>query len=75
MSRFDNEFLARELFDTLAEAQALTEHHRLWYNNVRPHSALEYRTPAQFAIAFAQPSVASAAAQLRPSYTPSGFGH
>jgi transposase InsO family protein len=70
MSRFDNDFLARELFDTLAEAQVLTEHHRLWYNNVRPHSSLDYKTPAQFAIACTKPSVASAAAQLRPSYNP-----
>src|SRR5262249_51341331 len=51
MSRFDNDFLARQLFDTLAEAQALTEHHRLWYNHVRPHSSLGYKTPAQFTIA------------------------
>ena len=68
MSRFDDDFLSRELFDTLAEAQVLTEHHRVWYNNMRPHSSLEYKTPAQFAIACA--GVASAAAQLRPSYTP-----
>jgi transposase InsO family protein len=53
MSRFDADFLSRELFDTLAEAQVLTEHHRQWYNNVRPHSSLEYKTPAQYAIACA----------------------
>lgn len=72
-SRFRAEFLSRELFNTLLEAQVLTEKHRLWYNHVRPHSSLEYQTPAQFAIACAQPSVASAAAQLRPSYTPKGM--
>jgi hypothetical protein len=39
-----------ELFATLTEAQVLTEKHRLWYNHVRPHSAREYQTPAQYAI-------------------------
>jgi transposase InsO family protein len=72
-SRFRREFLSRELFNTLAEAQVLTEKHRLWYNHVRPHSSLEYQTPAQFAISCAQTSVACAAAQLRPSYTPQGM--
>ena len=73
-SRFRHEFLSRELFNTLVEAQVLTEKHRLWYNHVRPHSSLGYQTPAQFAIACAQTSVASAAAQLRPSSTPRGMG-
>jgi len=72
-SGFRRDFLSRELFNTLIEAQVLTEKHRLWYNHVRPHSSLDYQTPAQFAIACAQPSVASAAAQLRPSYTPKGM--
>lgn len=72
-SGFRREFLSRELFNTLLEAQVLTEKHRLWYNHVRPHSSLDYQTPAQFAIACVQTSVASAAAQLRPSYTPQGM--
>lgn len=69
-SRFRHEFLSRELFNTLVEAQVLTEKHRLWYDHVRPHSSLGYRTPAEFAISCANVSVASAAAQLQPSYTP-----
>ena len=73
-SRFRHEFLSRELFATLAEAQVLTEKHRLWYNHVRPHSSLEYQTPAQYAISCMQENVAFAAAQLRPSPTPEGFG-
>jgi putative transposase len=73
-SRFRHEFLARELFATLAEAQVLTEKHRLWYNHVRPHSSLGYQTPAQHAISCMETNVAFAAAQLRPSPTPAASG-
>ncbi len=48
-SRFRDELLNRELFETLAEAKVLTEDFRLEYNHRRPHSSLEYRTPAAFA--------------------------
>ena len=72
-SRFRHEFLSREIFASLIEAQVLTEKHRLWYNHVRPHSSLEYQTPAQYAIACMETNVAFAAAQLRPSPTPSGM--
>ena len=47
-SRFRDELLNRELFETLAEAKVLIEDFRLDYNHRRPHSALEYRTPAAF---------------------------
>lgn len=73
-SRFRHEFLSRELFASLAEAQMLTEKHRLWYNHVRPHSSLEYQRPAQFAITCMETTVAFAAAQLQPSPTPSASG-
>lgn len=72
-SRFRHEFLSRELFNTLVEVQVLTEKYRLWYDHVRPHSSLGYRTPAEFAISCANVNVASAAAQLQPSYTPGGM--
>ena len=72
-SRFRDEFLSRELFATLAEAQVLTEKHRRWYNHMRPHSSLEYQTPVQFAIACMEKNVAFAAAQLRPSTSPAGL--
>lgn len=72
-SRFRHEFLSRELFGTLIEAQVLSEKHRLWYNHVRPHSSLEYQTPAQFAISCMDPNVAYAAAQLQPSTSPGGM--
>jgi transposase InsO family protein len=48
-SRFREEFLDRESFRTLAEAQVLTERHRLRHNHERPHSSLGYQTPAEFA--------------------------
>lgn len=48
-SRFRDELLNREVFETLAEAKVLTEDYRLDYNHRRPHSALGYQTPAEFA--------------------------
>lgn len=43
------ECLERYLFDTLAAAQQLVEHWREEYNRHRPHSSLDYLTPAEFA--------------------------
>lgn len=48
-SRVRDEFLERETFGSLAEAQILAEAYRVWYNEHRPHSALKYLTPAAFA--------------------------
>ena len=44
-----DELLNRELFGNLSEAQVLVEQHRMAYNEERPHSALDYQTPAEFA--------------------------
>ena len=41
-----DELLAREIFDTLLEAQVLVERWRQHYNQMRPHSSLGYRPPA-----------------------------
>jgi transposase InsO family protein len=41
-----DELLDREVFSTLLEARTLIEDWRLHYNQVRPHSALNYRPPA-----------------------------
>jgi transposase InsO family protein len=41
-----DEFLNREVFDTLLEAQVLIERWRKEYNQIRPHSSLGYRPPA-----------------------------
>jgi putative transposase len=47
--KFRDECLQREWFQSLLEAQAIIETWRLHYNTQRPHSSLEYRTPAAFA--------------------------
>ena len=44
--KFRDEYLTGELFDTLKEAQILTERWRRHYNSIRPHSSLGYRPPA-----------------------------
>jgi transposase InsO family protein len=41
--KFRNEFLNRELLDTLLEAGVLTARWRRHYNEERPHSSLGYR--------------------------------
>ena len=48
-SRFRDEFLALEVFDNLAAAKRLTSAYRTNYNDHRPHSALDYQTPTEFA--------------------------
>jgi transposase InsO family protein len=48
-SRFRDEFLAMELFESLAEARAATKAFRDDYNTQRPHSSLGYLTPMEFA--------------------------
>ena len=50
--RLRDELLAVEAFSTLLEARVLVEDWRIEYNTVRPHSALGYRTPAQYARAW-----------------------
>jgi transposase InsO family protein len=47
--RFRDEFLNTELFTTAPEAQILAEHWRWEYNTLRPHSALQGRTPLEAA--------------------------
>jgi putative transposase len=48
-SRFRDEFLNIELFTTVGEAQALADRLRWEYNTLRPHSALQARTPLEAA--------------------------
>jgi transposase InsO family protein len=49
ISRLRDELLERELFVNLKEAQVLLEDYRDHYNQIRPHGALGYLTPAEFA--------------------------
>ena len=44
-----DECLNREVFRNGKEAQATVENWRQEYNNCRPHSSLDYLTPAEFA--------------------------
>jgi putative transposase len=45
-----DEFLNEHWFRTMAEARHLMEVWRQDYNNVRPHSSLNYRTPAEVSV-------------------------
>jgi putative transposase len=50
--RLRDELLAVEAFSSLLEAQVLVENWRIEYNTVRPHSALGYLTPTDYAKAW-----------------------
>lgn len=67
-SRFRDELLDRELFLGLADARWVVDRWRLDYNHHRPHSSLDYQTPAAFAArcAASAPERASATPQLSP---------
>jgi putative transposase len=60
ISRLGDELLKREVFTSLLEAKILIKEYRNHYNRERPHSALGYRTPAEFA-ASCEPSGADEA--------------
>jgi putative transposase len=67
-SRFRDEFLATEEFESLAAARKLTAAWRDDYNYRRPHSSLGYVAPAAFAARWAAsaPELASATPQPTP---------
>ncbi len=62
-SRLRDEFLAREVFESLTAARRLTAAWREDYNHHRPHSSLGYVTPVEFAARCAAVAPASAAPQ------------
>jgi putative transposase len=49
ISRLRDELLNREVFANLKEAKILAEDYRSHYNHYRPHGALGYLTPMEFA--------------------------
>jgi putative transposase len=63
-TRLRDEFLAVELFDNLPAARLLTAAWRADYHQVRPHSSLGYRTPAEFAACAASAPATPALRQL-----------
>ena len=54
-----DELLNRELFLSLAEARWLIDRWRIDYNHHRPHSGLDYCTPAAFAAGCVPPDFAT----------------
>jgi putative transposase len=51
-ARFRDEFLDRQLFSTVQETQEQIDAYRQRYNHRRPHSSLNYSTPAEYAATF-----------------------
>jgi transposase InsO family protein len=49
-SRFRDEFLNGEEFETVADARAKGSWFRREYNTIRPHSSLGYKTPTAFSV-------------------------
>ena len=49
IGRLGDELLKREVFTSLMEAKVLVEEYREHHNERRPHSALIYQTPSEFA--------------------------
>lgn len=46
--KFRDECLSAEWFRSRIEAKVVIEDWRIYYNNVRPHSSLNYQTPSEF---------------------------
>jgi len=69
IGRFGDELLKREVFASLLEAKVLVEDYRNHYNQRRAHSALGYRTPAEFAASCGSASVEMALTKELQSVT------
>jgi hypothetical protein len=68
--KLEDELLGREIFTSLREAKVLVEQYRLEYNHERPHSSLDYQTPAEFAASCEVANGASAAGAATASDPP-----
>ena len=82
--KFRDECLSLEWFGSRAEAKVIIEAWRRHYNEVRPHSSLDYLTPNEFVERLARPAHGSAtgrcaavygASAPRPVAEPSLRGH
>ena len=62
-SRLRSELLDAEIFENVRQAQALAAAWQSDYNHYRPHSSLDYQTPAEFAAACAASAPATPALQ------------
>lgn len=67
--RIRDECLNEHWFDSLREARVLIEKWRRDYNEVRPHSALDYQTPLEFVWKKQQEKISGAMAPERPHPT------
>jgi putative transposase len=65
--RLRDELLNRELFLSLPEARYVLDEWRQEYNCRRPHSGLDWRTPAAYAASLAAPSVGAGAPPFGPA--------
>ena len=57
--KFRDECLSLEWFRSRAEAKIVIENWRRHFNTVRPHSSLDYQTPAEFAAKLKEQTSAS----------------
>ena len=75
-----DECLNENVFTSLAEARRIIEAWRIDYNEVRPHSSLDYQTPEEFAAAWEdaasprtpQPAVVLGRVKAKPSVAAEG---
>ena len=70
--RLRDEFLNASWFRTLSDTRRMTEAWRHDYNTQRPHSSLNYQTPAEFARARSEPT--SGMSELRKDSCKNGHG-
>lgn len=73
-SRLRDELLNRELFADLREAKHLAAAWQNEYNHRRPHSSLDYRTPAAYAASLGGAAPEPPASKPQPESTGKDFG-
>jgi putative transposase len=71
--KFRDECLSLEWFRSRAEAKIVIENWRRHYNAVRPHSSLDYQTPAEFAAKLNEQASASVQATGRDAAVHGAF--